>query len=261
MIFINYYKVKKIMRNEIKRALFFLLPFLEKKIKFRKILNAQKPFLNRSNADVFSEIYQRNLWGGGVNDKVDYFSGPGSYGVVAEEYVTFVNNFIADNRIQSLTDLGCGDFNVGSQIAAKNWNLKYSACDVVSSLIEHNTVAFKHFKNVEFKVIDGSNDDLPLSQLLTVRQVLQHLSNNDIHSIIKASKAFKYVIITEHILKPGKEKSFNKDKPSGPSIRLSELSGVYLEKDPYNLKLKEVLRVRADFKGIEAYLVSYLMIN
>jgi len=225
------------------------------------IRQSQKPFLNRSNADIFSEIYEKKLWGVNLTEVDAFFSGPGSYGDVAKDYVACLNKFISDYKIQTITDLGCGNFSIGSQIVTSNLDVKYTACDVVSSLIERNQSVFSNLYNVEFKVLDGSNDDLPISQLLTIRQVFQHLSNRDILSIIKKFNRYHFIIVTEHIFKEGIEQSYNKDKPSGPNIRLSKLSGVYLDKEPFNLQIKEILRCRADFKGLEAYIVSYLIQN
>lgn len=244
----------------LKKSILVFFPFLKTWYRDYLIKKSQKPFLNRTNADIFSEVYEKKLWVENPNNQEDFYSGSGSYGDIASEYISCVNNFIKDNNITTITDIGCGDFKIGSQIASGNPNLKYTACDVVPSLIERNKKKFSN-SNVEFKVIDGSKDPLPLSQLLTIRQVLQHLSNKDISAILEKTKGFPYVIISEHIFKVGLEKTYNKDKPSGPDIRLSQMSGVYIDKAPFNLKVKEILRCREDIEGKEAYIVSYLIVN
>lgn len=246
--------------NNIKKITFTIFPFIQTMYRDYTIKKNQRPYLNRSNADIFSEVYEKNLWGENPNEKGDFYSGTGSYGEIAKEYVECINSFVKKNRIESITDIGCGDFKIGSQIASENPNLKYTACDVVPSLIERNKKKYDG-QNIDFKVIDGSKDPLPKSQLLTIRQVLQHLSNKDISSILGKTKQFQYVIISEHLFKEGLEKSYNRDKPSGPDIRLSEMSGVYIDKEPFNLKVKEILRCREDIENKEAYIISYLIIN
>lgn len=245
----------------LKKNILAFLPFLKTWYRDYLIKKSQKPFLNRTNADIFSEVYEKKLWGENPNDQSDFYSGTGSYGDIASEYIHCISSFIKDNNIATITDIGCGDFKIGSQIAERNTNLKYTACDVVPSLIERNKLKFANIPNVEFKVIDGAKDALPKSQLITIRQVLQHLSNSDVQSILLKTKAFPYVIISEHLFKEGLEKSYNKDKPSGPDIRLSEMSGVYIDKAPFNLKATEILRCREDIEGKEAYIISYLIVN
>ncbi len=56
---------------------------------------------------------------------------------------------------------------------------RYVACDVVPSLIDFNRARFKHLE-VEFKVLDLTEDELPPGDKVFVRQVLQHLSNDQV---------------------------------------------------------------------------------
>ena len=68
-----------------------------------------------------------------------------------------------------------------------------------------------------------------------MRQVLQHLSNIEIQSILKKLKDYKYIILTEHI--PFGNFIPNKDIISGQGIRLKQNSGVDVLKPPFNLKI------------------------
>jgi hypothetical protein len=54
-------------------------------------------------------------------------------------------------------------------------------------------------------------------------------------------------------------RKFNKDKPTGPDIRLVDYSGVYLDKSPFDLKITELGRSREDSPEGEAYIVTYLI--
>ena len=59
--------------------------------------------------ETFTDVYSRNEW------LID--SGPGStieYNI--NFYIPFLRNFIMDNQIKHITDLGCGDFKCGKLI-------------------------------------------------------------------------------------------------------------------------------------------------
>ena len=84
-------------------------------------------------------------------------------------------------------------------------------------------------------------DNLPAAGLCLIRQVLQHLSNQEIAQILQNTRKYKYIIITEHYPPPYLNIIPNRDKPHGKDIRLDNDSGVYLNKPPYNIKISEVL--------------------
>jgi hypothetical protein len=61
---------------------------------------------------------------------------------------------------------------------------KYIGIDIVPSLIEHHNITYGA-KEVSFAHKDITSEKLPLAQLYLVRQVFQHLSNNDILNSLK----------------------------------------------------------------------------
>src|ERR1700730_7962393 len=93
----------------------------------------------RKPADVFTKIYATNDWGGehGV-----LYSGSGSRGSPAEEYVALIKNFISQHNVRNVLDLGCGDFFIGRHIAAASDH--YVGIYVVPSVIQR----FGQFKYV-----------------------------------------------------------------------------------------------------------------
>ncbi len=221
----------------------------------------RKPFLNLSNEEIFTQIYKTKVWGASnTTAKTRFYSGDGSYGEHAESYVSLINSFIKKNNITSITDIGCGDFALGHKIASSNPFLLYNGCDVVRELIENNQQQFGSEK-IKFHHLDATTDVLPHAELLTIREVLQHLSNSNIEKILNKIHKYKYVIITERLYKDEFVKSCNKDKPTGPDIRLIDNSGVYINKPPFNLSCTEILKCRVDAFGKEAYLKSFLIIN
>lgn len=196
------------------------------------------------------QVYEMNLWGG---NKADFYSGEGSHHPkIVNPYLDAVTTFLSSfkNPI-TVCDLGCGDFNVGKELV--KYAKKYIAVDIVPSLILCNTEKFK-IPNLEFHCLDIADADLPIADCAILRQVLQHLSNAEIQSIVNKLTAFKYVILTEHI--PEGDFTPNKDIISGQGNRLKVHSGVNLLAPPFNFKVKEETQLSAivldDGKGVIA---------
>lgn len=76
-----------------------------------------------------------------------------------------------------------------------------------------------------------------MADCIILRQVLQHLSNQEIQNIIKKIVHYKYIILTEHI--PLGDFIPNKDIISGQGNRMKQGSGVHVLVAPFNLKIKE----------------------
>ena len=159
--------------------------------------------------DAMEQVYALNLWG---DNSTDYYSGIGSHQPeIINPYIDALSSFLSSFKTPLVVcDLGCGDFNIGKELV-KHTKM-YVGVDIVKDLIEYNKENFKD-KNLEFQCLDIAVDDLPLGDCAILRQVLQHLSNTEIQSILKKLAAFKYVIITEHI--PEGDFEANKDIISG----------------------------------------------
>lgn len=196
----------------------------------------QKAYRRLSVQDAFSKIYRENVWGG---EKGGFCSGSGSVGSLAENYVTFARKFIAEKGVKAIVDLGCGDFRIGSQLSQAV--PRYVGVDIVPELIAYNT---NHHSSdtVSFKCLNIIEDPLPDGDLCIIRQVFQHLANDQIAVVLKKLTRFKYVLITEHY--PAMTDSFspNRDKPHGPDTRFFIDSAVVLDAPPYSLSnVEEVL--------------------
>jgi hypothetical protein len=191
-----------------------------------------------SNREIFTNVYQKKLWGESLpENESPFYSGLGSSDPqIVDPYVDTVKQFFSSFPTKKkAVDLGCGDFRVGSRIV-DSFDL-YIACDVVPELVDFNKQYWQHLP-VEFRVVDLAKDEIPTGEVLILRQVLQHLSNDDIFKFIKViPSSFRYLLLTEHL---PSENDFlaNRDKVTGTDIRLGNRSGVVLTKPPFSMKFK-----------------------
>ncbi len=182
--------------------------------------------------EAMDQVYKMNLWGRNASD---FYSGAGSHQPeIVQPYIAVLISFLESFKTPlKICDLGCGDFNVGKELVEYTEN--YIAVDIVSDLIEHNKEKFKE-ENLEFHCLDIAVDDLPKADCAIIRQVLQHLSNTEVKSILKKLTHFKYIILTEHI--PQGDFTPNKEIISGQGIRLKKQSGLNILVPPFNFKVK-----------------------
>lgn len=203
-------------------------------------LNGLRSFKNRryrklSSEQIFTEIYETGRWGISRDPNRPFYSGSGSNrDEETTPYTSSVGEFLGSlGKKPDVVDIGCGDFAVGSQI--RNFCGRYVACDVVPTLIEFNAQNFRDL-DVDFRVLDLTRDELPAGEVAFVRQVLQHLSNDQISRFVaRAPAVYKYLIITEHHPKAATF-PHNLDKIVGPTTRMGYGSGVVLTSPPFNLR-------------------------
>lgn len=198
--------------------------------------------------DAMAQIYENNLWGG---NQSEFFSGDGSHNPeLINPYLETLTSFLTAFKTPPVVcDLGCGDFNIGKELV--KLSKEYIAIDIVPGLIAHNKEAFKA-ENLEFHSLDIAEDELPAADCVILRQVLQHLSNAEIKSVVEKLYDYKYVILTEHLPEGNFEP--NQDIISGQGIRLKKQSGVNLLAPPFNFKAeeeKQLLAIKSTrFKGV-----------
>lgn len=203
----------------------------------------QRTNLKKPTEDVFTNIYERNKWGG---KKGEFFSGDGSRD---EKLISsYLSMLTAKAKTEGFTgktflDLGCGDFRIGEKLTSLTSN--YIGADIVKPLIEHHKKKYER-KGVTFVHLNIIEDKLPEADVCFVRQVLQHLSNSQIQVVLPKLKKFRWVFITEHYPSPNSAIIPNKDKVQGSDVRVYMNSGVYLSEAPFNIpphQLELVLEV------------------
>jgi SAM-dependent methyltransferase len=184
-----------------------------------------------SVADAFSTVYRTKGWG---DVGKPFFSGTGSCGPAAEEYCDFAAAFIRKHQVSSVVDLGCGDFAIGRRIVEAT-GVRYTGIDVVPELVEYDRSTSTD-PRVTFRCANIVNDPLPPADLYLIRQVLQHLSNDEIGKVLANLGNCSKALISEHV--PIHPKSFNRDKPHGPDVRRFSGSGVYIDKPPFSIQVE-----------------------
>lgn len=186
----------------------------------------------RSPEGVFTEIYRKNHWGGKPGEICS--GGGSSDSRVVSEYVGLLEDH-ADRfgfREMRFVDLGCGDMNVGKRLIPLCRS--YVGADVVRYVIAENRSAFSG-SDAGFVHCDIVKDQLPDGEVCFLRQVLQHLSNDQIQRILPKLRKYRFVYISEHIPAGWTGARANLDKPQGRGIRLDRNSGVDITREPFGI--------------------------
>jgi SAM-dependent methyltransferase len=190
----------------------------------------------RSLQQIFSDVYRNHNWGG---DADDFSSGSGSDDALALRYTKEVQRFANENSVRSIVDLGCGDFRVGAGLDLQA--VKYIGIDVVPQLIARNQSKYAT-ENVTFKFLDAVRDKLPKADLCLIRQVFQHLANDQIYQILNKLDQYRWVLVTEHYPSSVADRiTPNRDKPAGYDTRLLDNSAVFLDLPPFELDGQRLL--------------------
>jgi SAM-dependent methyltransferase len=194
-----------------------------------------------STQALFQSIYDTGRWGRSGDPQDRYFSGLGTRAPhVAGPYVSQVRSFLSyfsliAGRLPDVVDLGCGDFTIGTQLRFGCG--RYVACDIVAPLIEFNRSKYRD-ADVEFVVLDVCEGDLADGDVALVRQVFQHLSNDQIsRALSKIVERFDFLVLTEH-LPADLDFTPNREIPRVGDWRVAEGSGVVLTAPPFNLEPK-----------------------
>lgn len=152
----------------------------------------------REKENVFDEIYSKGGWDG-------VGSGSGSLVENNREYIWLLHKIIDYTpSIKKIVDIGCGDWQIMKELKLKK---SYLGIDVSKTIIDRN---FQH-KNeyVDFKVCDVLVDNLSDGDLCIIKDVLQHLPQKDVFTILEKIKKYKYCLITNDYADINSKKDIN----------------------------------------------------
>jgi hypothetical protein len=93
--------------------------------------------------------------------------------------------------------------------------------------------------------LDATRDPLPDGDLCLIREVLQHLSNRQIASVLQAARKFRYVIYSDYQPPAGIQCLPNRDIPHGRDTRIWKNSAVLLDQAPFNREVELLLEVES----------------
>lgn len=175
---------------------------------------------------IFADCY-RFSWGGN--------SGPGSTPEYTAAYREFLQLFMITNEVESVLDLGCGDWSFSHLI---NWP-RYTGVDVVKHVIVENerrwTYGEMRRDGTEFVHADLLDYPLDGHELVLIKDVLQHWPNADIEAFMKrlAESSVKYALLTNCRFDAG---------PVNGDIAHGYFRALDLTAPPFSYALTEVLR-------------------
>jgi hypothetical protein len=194
-----------------------------------RIARGSRRYARLSMADAFDRIYSAHAWGGAGSRLC---SGAGSEGEYAVAWLQMIEPVLHKHRPASLCDIGCGDFTIGKELA-KSVGM-YFGVDISGIVIAHNQ-ASNSAEGVQFVKADVTHDKLPTADIAIMRQVLQHLSNEEIlRALNNVRRHFPITIITEHVYS-GEGSRPNIDITHGPGTRTPLGSGVFIDAAPFSL--------------------------
>ncbi len=185
--------------------------------------NKEKIFSNSSQKSKFELIYKMNFW-----SSKESKSGLGSEKVNTINIRKKIIDVINDNKIKSILDAPCGDFNWIKDIL--NDDLQYVGADIVKDLINENLKNYKT-KNINFSELDITIDNLPNADLMICRDCLIHLSFEKIRLFFKNFKKsnIRFILLTSYKLKDSRKKIINLDIPDG------EFREIDMSEPPFSL--------------------------
>ena len=123
----------------------------------------------------FTRIYREHVWGG------TFKSGPGSDPEMLRAYSALLVDVLKQRQVRSVVDVGCGDWALGRTL---DWSgVDYTGIDIVPDVVEHLNVSFGS-NRIRFRCLDIVSDELPQADLCVIKDVLQHLSNDSVRSLL-----------------------------------------------------------------------------
>lgn len=194
-------------------------------------------FYAKSTQDIFRLIYQHNIWG---NPETRSGWGSTIAGANGTERIRkTLPQLIKQFEITSILDAPCGDFNWMRLVDLAG--IAYTGIDIVPEVIEYNRERYETAAR-QFFVADITRDALPSTDLAIVRDVLIHLTNEQVAAAIKniCNSGVRYLLISNYASVPRNGNTFV------GGLRLYDL---YKEPFATKLKLPAPIRVFRDGDG------------
>lgn len=193
--------------------------------------------------DVFTDIYENRCWGNNNNSNYKGSSGSGSeINYNKDTYVPFLRNFIIENNIRTVVDLGCGDFKCGKLIYDE-MDICYTGYDAYKKIIDYHLTQYSlpkyNFKNLD---LCNKKEEIINGDLCILKDVIQHWSLIHIYTFLDYlvdNKKFRYILITNCCYQQSDNTDINNGDFRPLSCEFFPLKK-YNAKKLYNYDTKEV---------------------
>jgi 2-polyprenyl-3-methyl-5-hydroxy-6-metoxy-1,4-benzoquinol methylase len=154
----------------------------------------------------FKAIYEAGVWQHGHTDTTPG-SGEGSSLAATAALRQALPSLLNDLNAKTLLDVGCGDFFWMQHVTIDQ---NYVGIDVVESVIDTNTKLYGRLGR-DFATRDATIDELPDADVVLCREVMFHLSFDDVLKLLRnvLSKKRSYLIATSD-----RQTAFNSDIPT-----------------------------------------------
>lgn len=162
---------------------------------------------------------QQGFWG-----YVESASGPGSSMEQTAAIRPWLASLIKQLNISSMLDLPCGDFHWMK--AVDLGQCRYIGCDIMKMVIEDNEKKYGNEK-IHFLHNDVTKDEIPYAELILCRDLLVHLSFDEIRKALRIFKrsGAKYLLTTTFSIARA---DMNSD------IETGNWRSINLQKPPFN---------------------------
>ncbi len=166
-----------------------------------------------NHQNIFTNIYENKHWG---DNKISEYNGSSGSGSNVEyninTYIPLLKDLIQKLNIQSINDLGCGDFKCGKYIY-NDLDISYYGYDTYKKIIDYNNNLYKRnsydfslhkndlfLSKYNFIHLDFFNkkEFIRKADLCILKDVLQHWSLDNIYSFLDYliyNKICKYILI------------------------------------------------------------------
>jgi SAM-dependent methyltransferase len=193
------------------------------------------PATTAEREQAFAVVYETNGWGRSPSGARYYSDSPPE---ASAPYSRFVSTFIAAHDVETVVDLGCGDFEAARAIDFGR--ARYIGVDIYSELVAHNRELYGTDR-CEFVQADIVEDQLPHAQLCLVALTLYIMSFADVYRVLEKLRQYELVLITDGQPQLDAAARRNIDKPTDKYTREDYFgNGFWLELEPFSLPIEVV---------------------
>lgn len=169
--------------------------------------------------DIFTGIFTSNAWGSEETP-----CGPGSTIDACSGIISKIPFWIDLHSIQTIVDLGCGDFHWMNQVDLDN--VEYVGYDIVKEAV---AAASRYVaSNITFHQANILEIQIPGADLVICKDVLIHLPDNDVLTLLGSIRASGSRLLAS-TTSPGWNNLFRH------GLRTGEFSPLDLEAEPFSL--------------------------